>query len=34
MASIKGKVIEQTTEEADEHLKRLPKNISGLKILL
>jgi general stress protein 26 len=25
MASIKGKVIEQTTQEADEHLKRLAK---------
>lgn len=31
MASIKGKVIEQTTEEADEHLKRLAKNTSGLE---
>ena len=32
MASIKGKVIEQTIEEADEHLKKLAKkNISELE---
>lgn len=30
MASIKGKVIEQTTEEADEHLKRLAKKYLGI----
>jgi PPOX class probable F420-dependent enzyme len=30
MASIKGKVIEQTTEGADEHLKRLAKKYLGI----
>ena len=30
MASIKGKVIEQTTEEADEQLKRLAKKYLGI----
>ena len=30
MASIKGKVIEQTIEEADEHLKRLAKKYLGI----
>ena len=30
MTSIKGKVIEQTTEGADVHLKRLAKNTSEL----
>jgi PPOX class probable F420-dependent enzyme len=30
MASIKGKVIEQTTEGADEHLKRLAKRYLGI----
>jgi predicted pyridoxine 5'-phosphate oxidase superfamily flavin-nucleotide-binding protein len=35
MVSIKGRVIEQMTEGADEHLKRLAKKISGnRKILL
>jgi len=30
MASIKGKVIEHTTEGADEHLKRLAKKYLGI----
>jgi PPOX class probable F420-dependent enzyme len=30
MASIKGKVIEQATQEADEHLKRLAKKYLGI----
>jgi hypothetical protein len=30
MASIKGKMIEQTTEGADEHLKRLAKKYLGI----
>jgi hypothetical protein len=30
MASIKGKIIEQTTEGADEHLKRLAKRYLGI----
>ena len=30
MVSIKGKVIEQTTEGADEHLKRLAKRYLGI----
>ena len=30
MVSIKGKVIEQTTEEADEHLKKLAKKYLGI----
>jgi hypothetical protein len=34
MASINGKVIEQTTEGADEHLKRLAKKHLGIGKLL
>jgi hypothetical protein len=30
MVSIKGKVIDQTTEAADEHLKRLAKRYVGI----